>query len=139
MVSLTSSQPHTILTDGGSGSKESPIAGETQGRVGNQNMGRTLTQDALSLGWVTTKPQSVPPKGGIMDRDTKHFAIVAAIVGILLTLVMLYYAGKSDTLVDDYAKGTLTLNVEKTGWELGRDERGNIVYRQKNYECVRVK
>ena len=43
-----------------------------------------------------------------MDRDTKHFAIVAAIVGILLTLTMLYYANKSDKLVDDYAKGTLT-------------------------------
>ncbi len=58
-----------------------------------------------------------------MDRDTKHFAIVAAIIGILLTLVMLYYANKSDKLVDDYAKGTLTLNVEKTGWAQGRDAR----------------
>ena len=102
-------------------------------------MGRTLTSDALSLGWVTTKPQSVPPKGGIMDRDTKHFAIVAAIVGILLTLTMLYYANKSDRLVDDYAKGQLTLNIEKTGWEQGRDDKGNIVYSQKNYECRRVK
>jgi hypothetical protein len=102
-------------------------------------MGRTFTQDALSLGWVTTKPQSVPPKGGIMDRDTKHFAIVAAIVGILLTLTMLYYANKSDKLVDDYASGKLTLNIEKTGWEQGRDARGNIVYKQKNYECTRVK
>ncbi len=53
-----------------------------------------------------------------MDKDTKHFAIVAAIVGILLTLTMLYYANKSDRLVDDYAKGTLTLNLEKTGWAL---------------------
>ena len=74
-----------------------------------------------------------------MDRDTKHFAIVAAIVGILLTLVMLYYAQKSDKLVDDYAKGSLTLNLEKTGWEQGRDKDGNIVYKQKNYECVRTK
>lgn len=106
---------------------------------GNQNMGRTLTSDALSLGWVTTKPQSVPPNGGNMDRDTKHFAIVAAIVGILLTLTMLYYANKSDKLVDDYSKGTLTLNIEKTGWEQGRDAKGNIIYKQKNYECVRVK
>lgn len=74
-----------------------------------------------------------------MDRDTKHFAIVAAIIGILLTLVMLYYANKSDKLVDDYAKGTLTLNVEKTGWAQGRDDKGNIVYIQKNYECRRTK
>jgi len=57
-------------------------------------------------------------RGGNMDKDTKHFAIVAAIVGILLTLTMLYYANKSDRLVDDYAKGTLTLNLEKTGWAL---------------------
>jgi len=74
-----------------------------------------------------------------MDRDTKHFAIVAAIVGILLTLTMLYYANKSDKLVDDYAKGTLTLNLEKTGWAQGRDANGNIVYNQKNYECRRTK
>ena len=74
-----------------------------------------------------------------MDRDTKHFAIVAAIVGILLTLVMIYYANKSDKLVDDYAKGNLTLNVEKTGWAQGRDAKGNITYKQKNYECTRVK
>ena len=69
-----------------------------------------------------------------MDRDTKHFAIVAAIVGILLTLVMIYYANKSDKLVDDYAKGNLTLNVEKTGWQQKRDEQGNIYYTQGNYE-----
>jgi hypothetical protein len=74
-----------------------------------------------------------------MDRDTKHFAVVAAIVGILLTLTMLYYANKSDKLVDDYAKGQLTLNVEKTGWTAGRDSQGNIVYKQNNYECTRVK
>ena len=74
-----------------------------------------------------------------MDRDTKHFAVVAAIIGILLTLTMLYYANKSDKLVDDYAKGQLTLNIEKTGWEQGRDARGNIVYKQNNYECVRTK
>ena len=74
-----------------------------------------------------------------MDRDTKHFAIVAAIVGILLTLTMLYYANKSDKLVDDYAKGQLTLNIEKTGWAQGRDKDGNIVYKQKNYECRRTK
>ena len=73
-------------------------------------------------------------RGGNMDRDTKHFAIVAAIVGILLTLVMLYYANKSDKLVDDYAKGNLTLNVEKTGWQQKRDEQGNIYYTQGNYE-----
>jgi len=76
--------------------------------------------------------------GGNMDRDTKHFAIVAAIIGILLTLTMLYYANKSDKLVDDYA-GNLTLNVEKKGWEQGRDANGNITYKQKNYECTRVK
>ncbi len=74
-----------------------------------------------------------------MDRDTKHFAIVAAIVGILLTLTMLYYANKSDKLVDDYAKGTLTLNLEKTGWEQVRDAKGNIIYKQKNFVCVRTK
>ena len=74
-----------------------------------------------------------------MDRDTKHFAIVAAIVGILLTLTMLYYANKSDRLVDDYAKGNLTLNVEKTGWAQVRDSNGNIIYKQNNYECTRVK
>ena len=78
-------------------------------------------------------------RGEKMDRDTKHFAIVAAIVGILLTLTMLYYANKSDKLVDDYAKGTLTLNLEKTGWEQVRDANGNIVYNQKNYECRRTK
>jgi len=77
--------------------------------------------------------------GGNMDRDTKHFAIVAAIIGILLTLTMLYYANKSDRLVDDYAKGTLTLNVEKTGWAQVRDSNGNIIYKQNNYECTRVK
>jgi hypothetical protein len=74
-----------------------------------------------------------------MDRDTKHFAIVAAIVGILLTLTMLYYANKSDKLVDDYAKGQLTLNIEKTGWAQVRDSNGNIIYKQNNYECTRVK
>ena len=63
----------------------------------------------------------------------------AAIVGILLTLVMIYYANKSDKLVDDYAKGSLTLNLEKTWWAQGRDANGNIVYKQKNYECTRVK
>ena len=74
-----------------------------------------------------------------MDRENKRFAIVAAIVGILLTLTMLYYANKSDKLVHDYAKGNLTLNVEKTGCAQGRDDKGNIVYSQKNYECRRVK
>ena len=74
-----------------------------------------------------------------MDRDTKHFAIVAAIVGILLTLTMLYYANKSDKLVDDYSKGTLTLNLEKTGWKQVRDAKGNIIYEQKNFVCVRTK
>ncbi len=73
-----------------------------------------------------------------MDKDTKSFAVVCAIVGILLTLVMLYYAQKSDKLVDDYA-GTLTLNLEKTGWDQARDEKGNIIYSQKNYECRRTK
>jgi len=76
--------------------------------------------------------------GGNMDRDTKHFAIVAAIIGILLTLTMLYYANKSDKLVDDYAD-KITLNLEKTGWAQGRDANGNIIFKQKNYECVRVK
>ena len=74
-----------------------------------------------------------------MDRDTKHFAVVAAIIGILLTLTMLYYANKSDKLVDDYAKGQLTLNIEKTGWAQVRDSNGNIIYKQNNYECTRVK
>ena len=74
-----------------------------------------------------------------MDRENRSFAVVCAIVGILLTLVMLYYAQKSDKLVDDYAKGNLTLNVEKTGLAQGRDANGNIVYKQKNYECMRVK
>jgi len=73
-----------------------------------------------------------------MDKDTKSFAVVCAIVGILLTLVMLYYANKSDRLVDDYAD-TLTMNLEKTGWAQGRDAKGNITYKQKNYECTRVK
>jgi hypothetical protein len=67
-----------------------------------------------------------------MDKDTKSFAVVCAIVGILLTLVMLYYANKSDRLIDDYAKGTLTLNLEKTGWAQGRDKNGNITYKQEN-------
>ena len=74
-----------------------------------------------------------------MDRENRSFAVVCAIVGILLTLVMLYYAKKSDKLVDDYAKGQLTLNIEKTGWAQGRDANGNIIFKQKNYECVRVK
>ena len=73
-----------------------------------------------------------------MDKDTKSFAVVCAIVGILLTLVMIYYANKSDKLVDDYAD-KITLNLEKTGWAQGRDAKGNIVYNQKNYECTRVK
>jgi hypothetical protein len=79
------------------------------------------------------------PTGGSMDRENRSFAVVCAIVGILLTLVMIYYANKSDKLVDDYAKGNLTLNVEKTGWEQGRDKDGNIIFKQKNYECTRVK
>ena len=74
-----------------------------------------------------------------MDRENRSFAVVCAIVGILLTLVMLYYAQKSDKLIDDYAKGQLTLNIEKTGWAQGRDANGNIIFKQKNYECVRVK
>jgi len=74
-----------------------------------------------------------------MDRENRSFAVVCAIVGIILTLVMIYYANKSDKLVDDYAKGQLTLNIEKTGWAQGRDDKGNIVYSQKNYECRRVK
>ena len=73
-----------------------------------------------------------------MDRDTKHFAIVAAIVGILLTLTMLYYANKSDKLVDDYAKGTLTLNLEKTGWEQVRDANGlNEAAIKSKMQCMR--
>lgn len=59
-----------------------------------------------------------------MDKDTKSFAVVCAIVGILLTLTMLYYANKSDKLVDDYAD-KITLNLEKTGWAQGRDAKGN--------------
>jgi hypothetical protein len=78
-------------------------------------------------------------RGGSMDRENRSFAVVCAIVGILLTLVMIYYANKSDRLVDDYAKGTLTLNLEKTGWKQVRDAKGNITYKQKNYECVRTK
>ena len=74
-----------------------------------------------------------------MDNNNRGFAVVCAIVGILLTLVMIYYANKSDKLVDDYAKGNLTLNVEKTGWEQGRDAKGNIIYKQKNFVCVRTK
>ena len=66
-----------------------------------------------------------------MDRDTKHFAIVAAIIGILLTLVMLYYANKSDKLVDDYANRTVQidltseqeekLKMQKVGRNCGQD------------------
>ena len=74
-----------------------------------------------------------------MDRENRSFAVVCAIVGILLTLVMIYYANKSDKLVDDYAKGNLTLNLEKTGWAQGRDAKGNIIYKQKNFVCVRTK
>jgi len=74
-----------------------------------------------------------------MDNNNRSFAVVCAIVGIILTLVMIYYANKSDRLVDDYAKGNFTLNIEKTGWEQGRDSNGNIIYKQKNYECTRVK
>ena len=73
-----------------------------------------------------------------MDRDTKSFAVVCAIVGILLTLTMLYYANKSDKLIDDYSKGTLTLNLEKTGWTQQRDTDGNIYYTQGRVEA-RVK
>jgi len=73
-----------------------------------------------------------------MDNN-RGFSIVAALIVMILSLVMVYYANKSDRLVDDYAKGNLTLNVEKTGWEQGRDSHGNIVYKQKNYECTRTK
>lgn len=73
-----------------------------------------------------------------MDNN-RSFAVVAALIVMILSLVMVYYANKSDRLVDDYAKGNLTLNVEKTGWTAGRDSQGNIVYKQNNYECTRVK
>jgi hypothetical protein len=73
-----------------------------------------------------------------MDNN-RGFSIVAALIVMILSLVMVYYANKSDRLVDDYAKGNLTLNVEKTGWTAGRDSQGNIVYKQNNYECVRTK
>jgi hypothetical protein len=73
-----------------------------------------------------------------MDNN-RGFSIVAALIVMILSLVMVYYANKSDRLVDDYAKGNLTLNVEKTGWTAGRDSQGNIVYKQNNYECTRVK
>jgi hypothetical protein len=73
-----------------------------------------------------------------MDNN-RGFSIVAALIVMILSLVMVYYANKSDRLVDDYANGNLTLNVEKTGWTAGRDSQGNIVYKQNNYECTRVK
>jgi len=73
-----------------------------------------------------------------MDNN-RGFSIVAALIVMILSLVMVYYANKSDRLVDDYAKGNFTLNIEKTGWEQGRDSNGNIIYKQKNYECTRVK
>ena len=88
---------------------------------------------------VTYYAVARPANGGFMDRENKRFAIVAAIVGILLTLTMLYYANESDKLVDDYSKGTLTLNLEKTGWKQVRDAKGNIIYEQKNFVCVRTK
>jgi hypothetical protein len=73
-----------------------------------------------------------------MDNN-RSFAVVAALIVMILSLVMVYYANKSDRLVDDYAKGQLTLNIEKTGWAQVRDSNGNIIYKQKNYECTRVK
>ena len=77
--------------------------------------------------------------GGRMEKDSKYFMIVVSIIGILLTMFMIYNANKSDRLVDNYAAEKLVLNLEKTGWEQGRDANGNIIFKQKNYECVRVK
>lgn len=66
------------------------------------------------------------------------FLAVMVGIGLMLTGVMLFYAHKSDKLLRDYQNNNLTLNVEKTGWTLGYDADGHIIYRQNNLEC-RVK
>lgn len=63
------------------------------------------------------------------------FCVVMVCIGLMLTAVMIFYAHKSDKLLKDYSENTLTLNVERTGWTLGYDEKGNVVYRQNNMEC----
>ena len=63
------------------------------------------------------------------------FCVVMVCIGLMLTAVMVFYATKSDKLLKEYQENTLTLNVEKTGWTLGYDANGNIVYKQKNMEC----
>jgi amino acid permease len=78
-------------------------------------------------------------KGGKMRKSEQiAFCVVMICIGLMLTGVMLFYAHKSDKLLRDYQNNNLTLNVEKTGWTLGYDDDGHIVYRQKNTEC-RVK
>jgi hypothetical protein len=59
------------------------------------------------------------------------FCIVMICIGLVLTAVMVFYASKSDKMLKEYQENTLTLNV-------GYDDDGHIVYRQKNTEC-RVK
>jgi len=66
------------------------------------------------------------------------FCVVMVCIGLMLTAVMIFYATKSDKLLKEYNENTLTLNIEKSGWTLGYDDDGHIVYRQKNTEC-RVK
>ena len=56
-------------------------------------------------------------------------------IGLVLTAVMVFYASKSDKMLKEYQENTLTLNVEKTGWTLGYDADGHIIYRQNNLEC----
>lgn len=63
------------------------------------------------------------------------FCVVMVCIGLMLTAVMVFYAMKSDKLLKEYSENTLTLNVEKTGWTLGYDDQGQIVYKQKRFEC----
>ena len=63
------------------------------------------------------------------------FCVVMVCIGLVLTAVMVFYASKSDKMLKEYQENTLTLNVEKTGWTLGYDADGHIIYRQNNLEC----
>jgi hypothetical protein len=78
-------------------------------------------------------------KGGKMRKSEQiAFCIVMICIGLMLTAVMVFYASKSDKMLKEYQENTLKLNIEKSGWTLGYDDDGHIVYRQKNTEC-RVK
>jgi hypothetical protein len=68
-------------------------------------------------------------------REQIAFCVVMACIGLLLTAIIVFYATKSSNLPKKCQNNTLTLNVEKSGWTIGYDNQGYIVYKQKQFEC----